>query len=158
MLRRTIFEMKNKDRVQAHTAQNVNRRIERKAARRVMQAAGQPAATLTRRIGELDEEWDMERWLETNASALAFTGTVLGLLVNKKFFVIPCIVLPFLFQHAVQGWCPPVPIFRRKGVRTRREIDAEKYALKALRGDFSEVPSNGDPAQSALTAWQAANA
>jgi hypothetical protein len=65
----------------------------------------------------LDDEWDIERWLEANASALAFTGTVLGLLVNKKFFAIPCIVLPFLFQHAVQGWCPPVPILRRKGVR-----------------------------------------
>jgi hypothetical protein len=51
-----------------------------------------------------------------------------------------------------------VPIFRRKGVRTRREIDAEKYALKALRGDFSNVPVNGEPAESAAIAWRAANA
>src|SRR5437868_10371360 len=88
----------------------------------------------------------MERWLETNASAIAFSGVALGLLVNKKFFAIPAIVLPFLFQHAVQGWCPPVPLFRRLGVRTRKEIDAEKYALKAVRGDFDELPppNNGD--------------
>src|SRR3954464_5398169 len=95
---------------------------------------------------------------EANASALAFTGTVLGLLVNKKFFVIPCIVLPFLFQHAVQGWCPPVPILRRKGVRTRREIDAEKYALKAVRRDFEKIPEVADRAESARFAWRAANA
>src|SRR5439155_25183417 len=75
-----------------------------------------------------------------------------------KFFAIPCFVLPFLFQHAIQGWCPPVPILRRKGVRTRREIDAEKYALKALRGDFSNMPVNGDPTESARIAWQAAKA
>src|SRR5213082_440688 len=100
----------------------------------------------------------MERWLEANASALAFTGTVLGLLVNKKFFAIPCVVLPFLFQHAVQGWCPPVPIFRRKGVRSRREIDAEKYALKALRGDFSQVTAKGDRLTAARAAWQGATA
>ena len=93
-----------------------------------------------------------------NASALAFTGVVLGILVNRKFFAIPCIVLPFLFQHAIQGWCPPIPMFRRRGVRTRREIDAEKFALKALRGDFSQVEKNGDPQKSAQAAWQAANA
>jgi hypothetical protein len=98
----------------------------------------------------------MERWLETNASALAFTGVVLGLVVNKKFFVIPCLVLPFLFQHAVR--CPPVPLLRRKGVRTRREIDAEKYALKALRGDFDALPAaaDGDSLNRARKAWDAA--
>ena len=150
--------MKKKDRVQAHTATNVNREIEREAARRLVRAAGQSPSVLTRRINELEDEWDIERWLEMNASALAFTGVVLGILVNKKFFAIPCIVLPFLFQHALQGWCPPIPMFRRRGVRTRREIDAEKFALKALRGDFSNVQRNGDPKKAAQAAWQAANA
>src|SRR3954449_6061127 len=146
------------DRVQAHTAREGNEGIEREAKLRVVHAATQPASAISRRIDQLDEEWDIERWLETNASALAFSGTVLGLLVNKKFFAIPCLVLPFLFQHAVQGWCPPVPILRRKGVRTRREIDAEKYALKAVRRDFEKIPEVADPAESAHFAWRAANA
>ena len=59
-------------------------------------------------IKEFDREWDMERVLETNASALAFTGLVLGVTHNKKWLIVPGIVLPFFFQHAVQGWCPPV--------------------------------------------------
>src|SRR3954453_13632183 len=146
------------DRVQAHTAREVNEGIEREAKLRVVHAATQPASAISRRIDQLDEEWDIERWLETNASALAFTGVVLGLLVNKKFFAIPCLVLPFLFQHAVQGWCPPIPFRRRKGVRTRREIDAEKYALKAVRGDFEKIPEVADRAESARFAWRAANA
>jgi hypothetical protein len=83
----------------------------------------------------------MERLLETNASALAFTGLVLGLTHSKKWLIVPGIVLPFLFQHAVQGWCPPVPVFRRLGVRTREEIDRKKYALKVLRGDFEQIGS-----------------
>jgi hypothetical protein len=144
------------DRVRKHSSSTVNREIDRAAQRRIERAAGVAAPVLSRRINELDEEWDMERWLETNASALAFTGTVLGLFVNRKFFAIPCLVLPFLFQHAVQGWCPPLPIFRRKGVRTRREIDAEKYALKALRGDFSSVSTNGEKREVGRAAWQAA--
>ena len=151
--------MKHKDRVQAHTATNVNKRIEEQAERRVLRSAGAGSGRISRQIRDLEQEWDMERWLETNASALAFTGVVLGLLVNKKFFAIPCLVLPFLFQHALQGWCPPVPILRRKGVRTRREIEAEKYALKALRGDFDALPaaSNGDSLDRARKAWTAAN-
>lgn len=150
--------MTNGDRVRAHTARRVNNEIDARTEQRVLRAAGEPPTVLSRRIEELDEEWDTERWLETNASALALTGTVLGLLVNKKFFAIPCIVLPFLFQHAVQGWCPPLPILRRKGIRTRREIDSEKYALKALRGDFSTVQNDGDPSSVARAAWEAANA
>jgi len=33
-------------------------------------------------------------------------------------------------QHGLQGWCPPLPLLRRLGIRTRGEIDREKYALK----------------------------
>ena len=152
--------MRLKDRVRAHTSKEVNRQIEQQAERRVLQAATAADTAISRRIDELEQEWDMERFLETNAAAIAFTGVVLGLVVNKKFFAIPAIVLPFLFQHAVQGWCPPVPLFRRFGVRTRKEIDAEKYALKAVRGDFDDLPpaNNGDSARRARQAWQAASA
>lgn len=84
------------------------------------------------RIGELDREWDIERVLELNASSLALTGLVLGATVNKKWLAVPAIVLPFLLQHALQGWCPPLPLLRRLGLRTQGEIDREKYALKEL--------------------------
>lgn len=149
---------KQNDRVRANTAAHVNAALAGKAARRVARAAGTSKTALTFRIEELDREWDMERVLQTNAAALALGGTILGLVANRKFFVIPCFVLPFLLQHALQGWCPPVPIFRRKGVRTRREIDAEKYALKALRGDFRNLPANGDPLAAGRAAWEASNA
>ena len=58
-------------------------------------------------------------------------------------------VTAFLFQHAVQGWCPPIAVLRRLGVRTAREIEVERIALKALRGDFDDV---GDDPNRALQA------
>jgi hypothetical protein len=62
-----------------------------------------------------------------------------------------------LFQHAVQGWCPPVPLLRRLGYRTSREIDIERVALKALRGDFGAIgPSHADRDSPASHALQAA--
>ena len=146
------------DRVRAHSSEKANDRIDRATQRRVLRAGGESKPALSRRLEELDSEWDMERVLETNASALALGGVVLGLLVNKKFFAIPCFVLPFLLQHALQGWCPPVPMFRSRGVRTRKEIDTEKFAVKALRGDFAGVDAESDPNQRARAAWRAANA
>jgi hypothetical protein len=133
--------MENADRVRANTSEEINRRLDRESDARVGQYAQRGVDEITDRIKELDREWDMERLLETNASALAFTGLVLGMTHSKKWLIVPGIVLPFLFQHAVQGWCPPVPVFRRLGVRTREEIDREKYALKVLRGDFDQTGS-----------------
>jgi hypothetical protein len=131
--------MAKPDRVRANTAEQINRKIDREIENRVREYSQRSESELTRRINELDHEWDMERLLETNASAAAFTGLVLGIIRNRKWLIVPSVVLPFLFQHAIQGWCPPVPIFRRLGVRTRDEINREKYALKALRGDFEGI-------------------
>jgi hypothetical protein len=149
--------MLGQDRVRQHSPQNANERIDRATQRRILRAGGESDAALSRRLEQLEAEWDMERVLETNASALALGGVVLGLLVNKKFFAIPCFVLPFLLLHALQGWCPPVPMFRSRGVRTRKEIDTEKFAVKALRGDFADVDGESDPNQRARAAWRAAN-
>ena len=107
-------------------------------------------AAIDARIGELDREWDIERTLEANAAAFALTGTLLGALVDKRWLILPAVVAAFLGQHALQGWCPPLPLFRKMGIRTRPEIDREKYALKALRGDFKKV---SNPEQ----AWDVVN-
>jgi hypothetical protein len=131
--------METDDRVRAHTATSINERIDRQIDARVRRYAGQSTAAITRRIESLDREWDIERVLETNASLLAFSGLMLGVLRDRRWLIVPGLVLPFLFQHAVQGWCPPIPILRRLGIRTREEIDREKYALKVLRGDFDSV-------------------
>lgn len=36
----------------------------------------------------------------------------------------------FLAHHAARGWCPPVAVLRRLGVRTSQEICAERVALE----------------------------
>jgi len=146
----------NADRVRENTSDEINRRIDDETIARVQEYAARSEADITRRIEELDREWDMERLLETNASVLALTGLVLGATHSRKWLIVPGIVLPFLFQHAVQGWCPPMPIFRRLGVRTRQEIDREKYALKVVRGDFDDVSSTSE--SSAANAMQAVKA
>jgi hypothetical protein len=133
------------DRVRRNTSTEALSQIEERIQRSIRFYSTQPPEVITRRIEELDREWDMERRLETNAATLALSGALLGTVVSKKWFLLTVGVLGFLIQHATTGWCPPVPLFRRFGVRTRTEIDREKFALKALRGDFKNLPIRRDP-------------
>ncbi len=129
----------NEDRVRAQTDPEINRRIDTALERRLRFYATQDKEAISERIQELDREWDIERVLETNAATVSLVGLLLGLTKNRFWLVLPVAVSGFLLQHAIQGWCPPVPVFRRQGVRTRLEIEQERYALKVLRGDFDHI-------------------
>jgi len=120
------------DRVRRSTAFQLNQKIDSEIDESIATHHHASREEIIRRIEALDKEWDVERVLEVNASTLALTGLVLGLTANRKWFFLPGVVLPFLLQHGLQGWCPPLPVLRRLGVRTRGEIDREKYALKGL--------------------------
>ena len=84
------------------------------------------------RLRELDREWDIERTLETGSSTLTLVGLVLGATVSKKWLLLSLGVQGFFLQHAIQGWCPPLPMLRRVGVRTTEEISEERWALIAI--------------------------
>ena len=49
-------------------------------------------------------------------------------------------------------------MFRRLGVRTAAEIGHERYALKALRGDFGPVAATAPDAAAGVRAQVAADA
>ena len=126
------------DRVQAHTDEAVNRMIHAEMLERLVYFALHPER-VGERLAELDREWDIERALEANAASASLIGLSLGLTTSRRWLALPVLVAGFLLQHAVQGWCPPLPALRRLGFRTPGEIDKERYALKALRGDFRQV-------------------
>lgn len=144
-------------RVERMTDAQVNERIRALADARIARLEGAARAEFDAPIAEREYEWDIERVLQANASTLVLLGVGLGYLVDRRFLALPAAVLSFLGMHALQGWCPPVPIFRRRGVRTVREIERERYALKAMRGDFDSVPRRGE-ADRALRARAALSA
>jgi hypothetical protein len=127
-------------RVEMNTDDAVNETIRSRADAEIVRLEGATDEEIEQRLQELEEEWDVERVLQLNASTLMMLGTLLGARVNRWFLLLPAGVFSFFGQHALQGWCPPIPVFRRLGIRTRREIERERYALKALRGDFDAIP------------------
>lgn len=130
-------------RVEENTPDAVNRQIEQTTEENVVRLAALGPEAIASRLRQLDREWDVERTLEANAGALALVALTLGFFVNRKWFLFPVVIGAFLLQHALQGWCPPLPIFRKRGERTAREIDLERTALRIIRGDFQ--PGTTDP-------------
>lgn len=128
------------DRVPQNTAEGVNRRIRRQTEDRVADYAARRRFDIDRRLDELDAEWDIERALEALAPSFTLGGLLLGLTVNRKWLLLPAVVNAFFLQHALQGWCPPLPVLRRLGFRTAPEIEAERHALLRLRDEPGDLP------------------
>ena len=140
----TQFDQRE-DKVRAQSKPEANQRIDEKTAYNLRLYAAADKDLISSRLEQLDREWDIERILQVNASGAVLVGMTLGLLVNRKWLALPVIVGGFLLQHAVQGWCPPLVLLRSKGVRTRKEIERERYGLKLLRGDFDSFHSGEKP-------------
>jgi hypothetical protein len=105
------------------------------------------------RLQDLEKEWDAERTVAVGAGAASLVGLALGLF-NRRWALLPVAAAALLIAHAADGCCAQLPVLRCLGVRTRREIDEERFALKALRGDFSAVTpgSDADPETNAARA------
>jgi len=145
------------ERVASNTASDINERIRRQTEDNIRSYAAAGPAAIDRRLAELDQEWDIERYVETMAPSFTLFGLFLGATVSRKWLLLPALVQAFFLQHALQGWCPPIPFLRRLGIRTMTEIDQERYALKAIRGDFRQtcepgIGTNGGRVNAALAA------
>jgi hypothetical protein len=127
-------------RVELQTHPRLNDAIRQRTDAEIVRLEDAPPADIDLRLQALDREWDVERLLQANASVIVLLGLALATRVDRRFLLLPAGVFSFFAQHALQGWCPPIPVFRRLGVRTQREIERERYALKALRGDFDGIP------------------
>lgn len=132
-------QTQTEERVRSSTSPSQNKKIDRETKANLAQYKDQDPFSIRERMKELDKKWDIERTLMFNAATLSVTGALLAIFVNRKWAIMPAVVTSFLIQHTLQGWCPPLPLFRMMGIKSREELDREKYALKALRGDFKHV-------------------
>lgn len=118
------------DRVRRNTADSVNRRIDRHTEDNIVCYSSQGNTAIRTRIGQLNKEWDIERALEITSGMNVLLGLGLAFTLNKKWLLLSAISASFLVQHAIQGWCPPLPVFRWLGIRTKNEINREKDSLQ----------------------------
>lgn len=121
----------SQDRIRLHTIQGINEKIDRETMDNVLAFKKLPKdkrVEISRRIEELNQEWDVDRVVMTNFAVVGGT-TILRSLWKKKALGALAIQMSFLLYYAVKGWCPPLPIFRKLGFRTKSEIEREKNEL-----------------------------
>jgi hypothetical protein len=127
-MKKDVLDPRADDRVRRYTASHVNTRIDRLTWATIQEhvAAGRDA--IIARLKELDREWDVDRVLMANFALLGAVTSELGRRYPAWKHVFRA-QQAFLLMHAVVGWCPPLPLFRRLGFRTDKEIAAERYTL-----------------------------
>jgi hypothetical protein len=143
------------DPVRRRTPARINARIDNRIARRVEDCASKSRTEMSCDINDLDDELDVEHAFVLAGGLVALPGIVLGAAGRRGWLVLPAAVALFGIQFGLQGWCAPIALLRRRGFRTRREIDGEKYAIKSLRGDFEAVSSTSSVVARAGSAVQA---
>jgi hypothetical protein len=150
------MEQRETDPVRQHSGKAATRRLDEERLARIREFAAAPASEVSRHLYTLDKQWDIERRLEANAATIMLASVALAATHSKGWLVLSAIVPGFLLQHAAQGWCPPIEAFRRLGARSRNEIDAERTAIKALRGDFEGLSAQAGSPDAAARALEAA--
>jgi hypothetical protein len=131
------FQPPTRDRIREHSSPEANRRIDRESAGAVALAERSPAE-LRQRLAELDREWTIDRALMLNFGVV---GAITAFRAMRNLRrtggmgaagLLFWVQIGFLVNHAVRGWCPPMPLFRRLGFRSDREISAERVALARI--------------------------
>src|SRR4051812_21406814 len=98
------------DRVQASSPKDLNEKIEEQLLSNIQFYSQQNKQAISNRIEELEKEWYVDRALMTNAASISIISLLLGLKVDKRWFILSGAVATFLLQHGIQGWCPPLPL------------------------------------------------
>ncbi|CAF3436996.1 unnamed protein product [Rotaria sp. Silwood2] len=132
------------DRVESITSNDKNVRIYQETINRLSKILEKPreecSIVVENRLKELNNEWDTEHLLEFNAPSLLMITGLLAYIYSKKWLILTIAIASFLLEHAMQGWCPPIPIFRSVfKIRTSVEILTEKVALRLFRGDYQTI-------------------
>lgn len=93
------------------------------------------------RLDEIEKEWSAGRMTKATIGVLIVVGVVLAAFVSPWCLIIPAVggllLLQYLFSRI--SWLGMA--FREMGFRSGADIDQEKFALRALRGDFRNLPT-----------------
>lgn len=96
---------------------------------------------ITDRIAQLDREWSAGRATKALIGVMIVAGFALTALLNPWWLILPALGGVFLLQYLFgrSSWLGAT--FREMGFRSGQDIDQERFALRALRGDFKNLPT-----------------
>jgi len=98
-------------------------------------------AAIDERLEELDSEWTAGRISKATAGVMVVGGLVLSLTISLWWLVLPIVGGAILLQYLFGRTSLVGELFHAIGFRRGADIEQEKFALRALRGDFTHLPT-----------------
>ena len=125
--------------------------VDRHTARSIRFYSTQPVELLNTRIQELEREIPLETFVYRGGAVLTMISLLIFLFRrrSRSWLILALAVTALQLQYSQQGRNGLTDILRKRGYRSRREIQAETYSLKALRGDFAVFTEVSDPIERA---------
>ena len=93
------------------------------------------------RLARLDREWSVGQMAKATTGALILAGLALTMYVNPWFALVPALAGLALLQYLMFRRNLLTDLFAGLGYRFGVDIEHERIALKALRGDFRHLPT-----------------
>jgi hypothetical protein len=112
----------------------------RRIEERLAWIAFEGPAAIERRLAELDREWSAGRAAKVVVGGGTLGGLAAALLVSLWWLALPVLLGLILLQYLVGRECWLTQGLKWLGLRNGIEIEHERLALKALRGDFRHLP------------------
>jgi hypothetical protein len=127
------------------------REVDRDTARNILFYSSRPIHLVNQRIEELAHEIPLEALVYRGGAALTIVSLTLLLLRHryKAAWAMAVAIALLQLQYSCQGRNGLSDLLRKRGYRARKEIEAEKYSLEALRGDFAAFSELSDPVERA---------
>jgi hypothetical protein len=96
---------------------------------------------ITDRLNEIENEWSAGRMTKVTLGVVILIGLALAATVSVWWLILPSVGALFLLQYLLTRTSWLGAAFHELGLRTGTQIAQEKFALKALRGDFRHLPT-----------------
>ncbi|QJW99009.1 hypothetical protein [Frigoriglobus tundricola] len=109
--------------------------------KRLARLADAGSLAITDRLRQLDREWSAGRMTKATIGLLIVIGLGLTGLAGPWWLALPAVGGLFLLQYLFSRTSWLGATFQEMGFRSGAEIDQEKFALRALRGDFKHLPT-----------------
>jgi hypothetical protein len=124
---------------------------DRSTARNIRFYADKSPERIGRRLVALDREITLEHFVYRAGAAVLALATVMSLPPTRSKFwpILGLVAATLQLQYSITGKNGLTTILRRRGYRSRTEIQAERNSLVALRGDLGTIDKLSDPIERA---------
>jgi len=125
----------------ADDSRGLSEKARQEIEERLVQIAEEGHAAIAERLAELDAEWTAGRIAKIALAVGILVGVVLAIFWNTWWLILPGVCGLMLLEHAISRECGLTRLMRQAGWRSAIEIEHERWALKAMRGDFRYLPA-----------------